>query len=76
MIADLAATGRHAVIISTHIVESVPNLCTRAVLLADGRIVESWDAEDLADSSSAPGQFEARVMLTLRARSSRAEAVG
>ena len=76
MIADLAATGRHAVIISTHIVESVPNLCTRAVLLADGRIVESWDAENLADSSSAPGQFEARVMLILRARAPRAEAIG
>jgi len=76
MIADLAATGRHAVIISTHIVESVPNLCTRAILLADGRIVESWDAENLANSSSAPGRFEARVMLALRARSARAEAVG
>lgn len=76
MIADLAASGRHAVIVSTHVVESVPTLCTRAVLLADGRIVESWDTAHLADSSTAPGQFEARVMLALRARAAQSAAMG
>src|SRR5262249_49789411 len=40
IILDLAATGRHAIILSTHIVETIPTICNRAVLLAEGRIAE------------------------------------
>src|SRR5262249_11712955 len=68
MIAELAATGRHAIILSTHVVETVPGLCNRAILLAEGRIAEHWDAEGLAQASRAPGDFEACVMRALMAQ--------
>lgn len=67
MIAELAATGRHAVILSTHVVETVPGLCNRAVFLADGRIVQSWDRRELTAASPTPGAFEACVMQALKA---------
>ncbi|HET6234406.1 MAG TPA: ABC transporter ATP-binding protein [Acetobacteraceae bacterium] len=70
MIADLAATGRHAIILSTHIVQTVPGLCNRAMFLANGRIVETWDARQLAASSPTPGAFEACVMQALKAYAS------
>nr|WP_246800974.1 hypothetical protein [Mesorhizobium amorphae] len=68
IIRSVAASGRHAVIISTHLVEAVPGLCTRAVLLVEGRIARHWDARQLAEASS--GAFEAEVMVALRAGAS------
>jgi len=65
IIRDLAASGRHAVIISTHMVEVVPGLCNRVVLLADGRITHAWDARQLADASRISGAFEAHIMRAL-----------
>ena len=53
------------VIISTHVVEAVPGLCNRAVLLAEGRIARDWDARQLAEASRTPGAFEAEVMQAL-----------
>lgn len=64
LIAALAASGRHAVIVSTHVVEAVPTLCSRAVLLAEGRIARAWDGRQLAATNS--GAFEAEVMQTLK----------
>jgi len=68
IIRELAATGRHAIVISTHVVETVPALCTRAIFLADGRIVEHWNTQELARASQAPGAFESCVMKALNAR--------
>jgi ABC-2 type transport system ATP-binding protein len=68
MLRELAATGKHAVVISTHVLESVPSLCNRAALLASGRIVAHWNAGQLVGASQAPGFFEAAVMQTLRNR--------
>lgn len=65
IILALAASGRHAVIISTHVVEAVPGLCNRAVLLAEGRIARDWDARQLAEAGRVPGAFEAEVMQAL-----------
>jgi ABC-2 type transport system ATP-binding protein len=66
MIAELARTGLHAVILSTHVVESVPALCNRAVFLAEGRILESWEASALAEAAPTPGAFEAHIIGCLR----------
>ncbi len=70
MIAAAAATGRHAVVLATHVVETVPGLCTRAIFIADGRVAESWDAARLAEDGAVPGRFEARLIASLRARAS------
>ncbi|WP_246671009.1 MULTISPECIES: hypothetical protein [unclassified Mesorhizobium] len=61
----MAASGHQAVIISTHVVESVPGLCNRAVLLAEGSIAREWDTRQLADASHAPGTFELNIMQVL-----------
>lgn len=66
VITALYASGRHAVIVSTHVVEAVPALCNRAVLMADGSLNRSWDAAQLAEAGRAPGAFEASVMQALR----------
>ncbi|MGX8008260.1 ATP-binding cassette domain-containing protein [Mesorhizobium sp. ORM8.1] len=62
----LAASGRHAIIVSTHVVEAVPALCNRAVLMAEGRLSRDWDAAELAKAGSVPGAFEEGVMQALR----------
>ena len=67
MIAQLASTGRHAVIVSTHVVEAVPALCNRALFLAEGQIVQVWDKERLQDEARFPGAFEANVIQALKA---------
>ncbi|MBZ9658488.1 ABC transporter ATP-binding protein [Mesorhizobium sp. ESP-6-4] len=68
VITALCASGRHAAIISTHVVEAVPALCNRAVLMADGSLSRSWDAAQLAEAARAPGVFEESVMQALRMR--------
>jgi ABC-2 type transport system ATP-binding protein len=75
IIVDLAATGRHAIIVSTHVVEAVPAFCNRAIFLAEGRIVESWDALELVAASRFPGAFEACVMQALNAYADRSAVV-
>ncbi len=72
MISEMAGTGRHAVILATHVVEAVPRLCNRAIFIADGRVVESWNAAKLAEDGAAPGSFEARLIAALRARATAA----
>ncbi|MER8633284.1 ABC transporter ATP-binding protein [Mesorhizobium opportunistum] len=65
VILALAASRHQAVIISTHVVEAVPGLCNRAVLLAEGSIAREWNARQLAEASHAPGAFELHVMQAL-----------
>jgi len=68
LMAELAATGRHGIVLSTHVVETIPTVCTRAVFLAEGAIAESWDTAALAAAAAAPGGFEAQVMAALTRR--------
>lgn len=68
VIGALCASGRHAVIVSTHVLEAVPALCNRAVLMADGSLSRSWDAAQLAEAGRMPGAFEESVMRALRVR--------
>jgi ABC-2 type transport system ATP-binding protein len=68
VITALCASGRHAVIVSTHVVDAVPALCNRAALMAEGSLAQSWDAAQLAEAGTAPGAFEESVMRALRMR--------
>ncbi|RUX24282.1 ABC transporter ATP-binding protein [Mesorhizobium sp. M7A.F.Ca.US.011.01.1.1] len=65
IILSLASSGGHAVIVSTHVVESVPDLCNRAILLAEGSIAREWDVRQMAEASHAPGAFEFNIMQVL-----------
>ncbi len=75
IVRDMAASGKHAVIISTHVVEAVPSLCNQALFLAGGRIVQSWDGPGLVRASAVPGGFEACVMQALQTYSARLAAI-
>ena len=66
LIRDLATHGHHSIILSTHIVEAVPALCNKAIFLADGRVVRSWNRRELVEDSHSPGAFEDCVMEALR----------
>jgi ABC-2 type transport system ATP-binding protein len=68
VITALCASGRHAAVMSTHVVEAVPALCSRAVLMAEGSLSRSWDAAQLAEAHRVPGAFEESVMQALRTR--------
>jgi ABC-2 type transport system ATP-binding protein len=65
MIKSLAATGRHAIILATHVVETIPSLCTRAIFLAGGMIARSWDGDALVAAGATPGEFETEVIAAL-----------
>jgi ABC-2 type transport system ATP-binding protein len=60
------AAGGGAVIVSTHVVESMPGLCSRAMFLADGMVAREWDRAELLEAQRHPGAFEAAVMQALR----------
>lgn len=68
MLRGLAASGRHAVIISTHVMETVPSLCNRAVFLAEGKVIRSWNSDDLIKTQAAPGAFEAGLVSLLKSQ--------
>jgi ABC-2 type transport system ATP-binding protein len=66
LLRQLTASGRHAVILSTHQLETVAGLCDTAVLLAEGRIAQHWDCGELNRARSQDGGFEQAVMAALR----------
>jgi len=67
LLTKLAASGNHAIILATHVVETIPTLCSRAIFLAGGGIAKSWDRDGLAAASRAPGDFERAVIAALGA---------
>jgi len=62
----LAASGRHGILVCTHIVEIVPALCTEALFLTGGEIARRWDGVALAALAARPGAFEAEVIAALQ----------
>lgn len=68
LLVELAASGRHAILLSTHNVETIPRLCNRAVFLANGQVTRSWERDDLARMRATPGAFEECLIGTLRAQ--------
>ncbi len=67
MMAELAATRRYAILVTTHLVETVPALCSGALLLSDGRIARAWRKDELAGLT--PAAFEESVMRLLTSSS-------
>ena len=67
MLAELVQSGRHAVVLSTHMVETVAVNCSDAVFLEDGRITQRWGRDVLRASQGAPGGFEGMVMRAMQA---------
>jgi len=62
LLRDMVATGHHAVILSTHMVEAVGAFCTDVVFMAEGRLAYRWNAADLRAARACEGGFEAAVM--------------
>ena len=62
LIRDRAASGT-AILVATHVLEAIPGLCTRAALLAGGRILREWSTAALTNGLT----FEADVVATFRA---------
>lgn len=68
LLIELAANGGHAVLISTHVVETIPSLCNRAVFVAEGKITRSWSRDDLTKTQAVPGAFEASLVSLLKSQ--------
>ena len=65
LLAALVASGVHAVILSTHMLEQVATTATGVLLLEEGAIAHHWDREKLATARTAPGGIEAAFMAAL-----------
>jgi ABC-2 type transport system ATP-binding protein len=65
ILAELVRSGRHAVILSTHMVETIAASCTDVIFLEGGRIAHQWGTEQLRAAQAAPGGFGGLVMRTL-----------
>jgi ABC-2 type transport system ATP-binding protein len=65
LLRQLARSGDHAVILSTHQLETVAGLCDSAALLSEGRISQCWNRDDLAKARAREGGFELAVMTAL-----------
>lgn len=62
MLTDLVAGGRHAIILATHVVETIPTICSSAIFLAGGSVRRRWGKHDLIEAGKSPGSFEASVI--------------
>jgi ABC-2 type transport system ATP-binding protein len=65
LLVEMVHSGRHAVLLSTHVLETVASLCSSAILLADGRIRARWHSDALRQAKQHAGGFEAAVMAVL-----------
>ena len=67
LLMDLADSREHAIILATHVVETIPTLCSSAIFLAGGTIQRRWTKPDLVEASHVPGSFETSVIEALSA---------
>jgi ABC-2 type transport system ATP-binding protein len=65
LLVEMVNTRRRAVLLSTHVLETVENLCSSAILLVDGRISARWNSDALQQAKQHVGGFEASVMAVL-----------
>lgn len=63
---QLAQTKSHAIILTTHVIDAVPNLCDWAIFMAGGRIIREWSHSQLKRLGETSGHFEIDVIETLR----------
>src|SRR3546814_14699876 len=57
------------ILISTHILEEVPSVCTRAIIIADGRILADATPAELLAQSRYAGALSVRAADTVAVRS-------
>ena len=65
LLVEMVRTDRHAVLLSTHVLETVESLCSSAILLTDGKVSARWNSEALQQARQHAGGFEASVMTAL-----------
>ena len=65
ILAKLVRSGRHAVILSTHMVETVAASCTDVIFLEEGRITHRWTTEELRAAQGEAGGFDGLVVRIL-----------
>jgi ABC-2 type transport system ATP-binding protein len=65
LLVEMVRTGRHAVLLSTHVLETVESICSSAILLTDGKISARWNSDALQQARQHVGGFEASVMTAL-----------
>jgi ABC-2 type transport system ATP-binding protein len=65
LLVEMVNTRRRAVLLSTHVLETVESLCSSAILLVDGRISARWNSDALQQAKQHVGGFEASVMAVL-----------
>jgi ABC-2 type transport system ATP-binding protein len=65
LLVEMVRTGRHGVLLSTHVIETVESLCSSAILLTDGKISARWNSDALQRARQHAGGFEASVMTAL-----------
>jgi ABC-2 type transport system ATP-binding protein len=65
LLVEMVRSGRHAVLLSTHVLETVESICSSAVLLTDGKISARWNSDALQQARQHAGGFEASVMSAL-----------
>jgi ABC-2 type transport system ATP-binding protein len=61
-LAGLVRTGRHAVLLASHAIETIAVSCSAAVFVEDGRIAHRWGPRELG---AGPAAFEGIVMRAL-----------
>jgi len=66
LISSLAAERGATVLLSTHLLTEVENVCDRVVVLNQGRVVADGSVEDVARTAAAPREGRVRVPPTLR----------
>jgi len=62
---ELVQDGAWAVVLSTHMLETVAGNCSAVVFLEAGCVTHRWDAADLQDARMQEGGFESVVMRAL-----------
>jgi ABC-2 type transport system ATP-binding protein len=65
VLSDLAAAGTHAIILSTHVLDTVAQCCSQALFVTGGGVARAWSREELAAARARPGGFEAEVIAWL-----------
>ena len=65
LLASLTATGRHAVILSTHLLEQAAADATQVMLLEDGAVAHVWGRAEMDAVRATPGGMEAAFLRAL-----------
>jgi len=65
LLGTLVRAKGHAIILATHVLETIGTLCNSAILLNDGAIAHHWNAFSLEEVKQTSGKFESAVMTIL-----------